>query len=93
MLRKLKEPKLKSFNLKADKLVAKINALSPIPGAWFKHKETRFKVIKAEISDLEGQPGKVLNDELTIGCLNKSIKINLIQKKEKILKAQEFLAC
>ena len=35
-------------------LIAKINGLSPYPGAWFRHKGKRFKIIKAEEFDQIG---------------------------------------
>ena len=52
----------------------------------------RYKVLKATLSDLEGQPGSVLDNSLTIACGGKSIKIEEIQRQGKSKqKTAEFL--
>ena len=71
------------WNEKADKVLAKINGLNPTPGAWFEHKKIRYKIFKAEISNLSGEPGEVLNDSLSISCKDQSINILEIQKEGK----------
>jgi methionyl-tRNA formyltransferase len=77
----------------AQKLIAKIKGLNPNPGVWFKHKGTRIKIIEAEISDFQGLQGEVLTNDLTVGCQNKAIKINLLQKEgKKVLNTKSFLA-
>ena len=81
------------WNENAKKLIAKINGLSPYPGAWFKHNGIRIKIIEAELSDNQGEIGEVLSNDLVIGCNDKAIKINLIQKEGKTaLDAKSFLA-
>ena len=76
----------------AQKIIAKINGLYPNPGAWFLFQGKRYKVLKATLSDLKGQPGTVLDTNLTIACGNKSITIQEIQRQGKnIQKATEFL--
>jgi methionyl-tRNA formyltransferase len=81
------------WNLPAKELVAKINGLSPFPGAWFEHKKNRLKIIKAEETNLKGNIGEVINNNLIIGCLDKSIKITQIQKEgKKTLNTNEFIA-
>ena len=80
------------WNEKAQKVIAKINSLSPFPGAWFKHNGKRIKILEAELSDNQGKIGEVLTDNLVVGCNDKSIKINLIQKEGKtVLDAKSFL--
>ena len=82
-----------NWNENAQKLIAKINGLSPYPGAWFKHNGIRIKIIEAELSDNQGMIGEVLTNDLVIGCNDKAIKINLIQKEGKtVLDAKNFLA-
>ena len=77
----------------AQKIIANINGLSPYPGAWFKHKGLRIKILEAELSDNHGKIGEVLTDDLVIGCNDKAIRINLIQKEGKaVLDAKNFLA-
>ena len=74
------------------RIIAKINGLYPNPGAWFLFRGERYKILKATLSDFEGQPGTVLDDNLTIACGTKSIKIQEIQRQGKNKqKATEFL--
>ena len=81
------------WNVDAKSLIAKINGLSPYPGAWFRHKGKRFKIIKAEELNQTGTAGQVLDNNLTIGCKYNSIKILSLQKEgKKILNIKEFLA-
>ncbi len=67
----------------AKKVLAKINGLNPNPGAWFRYNNERYKVWKAEISDKTGVIGKTIDESLTIGCKDQSIKIIEIQKEGK----------
>ena len=77
----------------SQKLIAKINGLNPYPGVWFSHKGNRIKILEAEIADNQGKAGEVLVENLTVGCKDKSIKINLLQKEgKKVLSAKSFLA-
>jgi methionyl-tRNA formyltransferase len=76
----------------AIKIIAKINGLYPNPGAWFLFQGERYKILKATLSDLEGQSGSVLDDNLTVACGSKSIKVQEIQRQGKSKqKAAEFL--
>ena len=87
-----KEAKI-NWNDTAQKLIAKINGLSPYPGAWFMHKNSRIKIIEAEASSIQGNKGEVLTNDLVIGCQKNSIKINLLQKEgKKALDTNSFLA-
>ena len=73
--------------------MAKINGLNPAPGAWFEYNGIRHKILKAEISNLSGVPGKVLNENLVIGCKEKSISVKEIQKEgKKKLTIKNFLS-
>ena len=58
----------------ALKIVRRINAYNPNPGAWFMWKNKRVKILKAMEVDIDAVPGKVVDDDLTIGCGNKSIR-------------------
>ena len=81
-----------NWNLDASKVLAHIHGLSPNPGSWFLHKNERFKVLRAEPSKDGGKPGSVLDENLTIGCKSKSIKILELQRQGKNKKtAKEFL--
>ncbi len=82
-----------NWNEEAHKLVAKINGLNPYPGVWFKHNGTRIKIIEAEVSDHHGKKGEVITSDLIIGCKDKAIKINFLQKEgKKALNTKSFLA-
>jgi len=75
-----------------EKIIGKINGLYPYPGSWFMFKGERYKVLRAEISNLKGKPGEVLSQNLDVGCGNNSIKIIEIQRQgKKVQKFKEFL--
>ena len=88
-----KKESIIDWNTSAKELIAKINGLNPSPGAWFEHLKTRIKIIKAKEVNQEGNIGEVLDNELTIGCKDKAIKILSIQKEgKKVLDSKSFLA-
>ena len=81
-----------NWNISADQILGLINGLSPTPGAWFINKGERYKILKAELGNLNGEPGIVLTENLEIGCKEKSIKILEIQREgKKVQKSGEFL--
>ncbi|MEO6248857.1 MAG: methionyl-tRNA formyltransferase [Sphingomicrobium sp.] len=45
-----------------------VRAFAPAPGAWFEAKGERVKLLAVEVVAPSGNPGQVLDDELTIGC-------------------------
>ena len=81
------------WSLPANNIIAKINGLNPFPGVWFLHKGTRFKIVEAIEVDQSGQIGEVLDNNLTVACKQKAIRVLLIQREgKKILKTKDFLA-
>ncbi len=72
-----------NWNESAKKILAKINALNPNPGAWFQYNEERHKVWKAKIVNKNSDVGKIIDDKLTIACNDQSIRILEIQKEGK----------
>ena len=81
-----------SWNNSAKKLVRKINALYPFPGAFFLYKGERHKILKAEPSNTKGDSGVILNENFEIGCAENSIKILEIQREgKKVQKIGEFM--
>jgi len=70
-----------NWNLKANKVIRHVHALSPNPGAWFEYKNERFKVLRAIKSEKSGKAGNVLDEKLTIGCKSDSIQILEIQRQ------------
>jgi len=52
----------------AEEIERQARAFNPVPGAWFEVNGERLKLLAAEITDVSGAPGEVLDDQLTIGC-------------------------
>lgn len=86
-----KESEIK-WDESSQKLIAKIKGLNPYPGVWFKHKGNRIKIIEAEPTEIQGNPGEVLSEDLIVGCQDKAIKIRFLQKEgKKVLDSKSFL--
>ena len=86
-----KESKI-MWDQKADIILAKINGLNPKPGAWFELAGSRYKIWKAKIINLQGNPGELINKNMTICCKDKAIQILEIQKEgKKKLSIKDFL--
>ncbi|MCE3230273.1 MAG: methionyl-tRNA formyltransferase [Alphaproteobacteria bacterium] len=61
--------------------VRKIQAFTPWPGVWFEHEGVRLKVLAAEaITHITGEPGTVLDDQLTIACGEGALRIKILQR-------------
>ena len=80
------------WNERSENIIAKINGLSPKPGAFFIFKGERYKILKAEVGNRTGKPGEIISDYMEIACGdNKSIKITEIQRQGKMVqKIEEF---
>jgi methionyl-tRNA formyltransferase len=57
-----------------------VRAFNPWPGAFFEYENERIKVLAAEISELSGEAGTVLDHGLTIACGEGSIVPSLVQR-------------
>ena len=80
------------FNSKASELEARVRGLAPTPGAWFEYKKERFKVFSAEVVEGNGKAGSIINDNLTIACGKKALKILEIQKQGKnVMRVSDLL--
>ena len=71
------------WNQNAKKIIAKINALHPNPGCWFKLFDTRIKIIKAKEIDKTGDAGTILDDKMTIACAKNAVQILELKKEGK----------
>ena len=71
------------WNQNAKKIIAKINALHPNPGCWFKLFDTRIKIIKAKEIDKIGVPGTILDNKMTIACAKNALQILELKKEGK----------
>ena len=87
-----KESEIK-WNIPSKKLIAKINGLTPKPGAWFLHKGSRIKIIEAIHVAKSGKEGEILENDLTIACKENAIRVLKVQKEgKKVLDIKDFLA-
>ena len=76
----------------AKKISGKVKGLFPYPGAWFTFNDVRYKILVSEVSFFKGKVGYVLDDQLTVGCGNNSLKIIKLQREgKKAQMSKEFL--
>ncbi len=75
-----KEEAKLDFSADADQVERQIRAFNPIPGAWFEFQGERIKLLAADISDLSGEPGIVLDHGLAIACGKGSIVPTSVQR-------------
>ena len=75
-----KEEAKLDFSADADQVERQIRAFNPIPGAWFEFQGERIKLLAADISDLSGEPGIVLDHGLAIACSKGSIVPTSVQR-------------
>jgi methionyl-tRNA formyltransferase len=69
-----------------------IRALSPFPGAWFEARGERIKVLRASLASGEGEPGAVLDEQLTIACGEGAVRLDVVQRAgKKPVKSDDFL--
>ncbi len=80
------------WNLSAQDICNKIHGLSHQPGAWFEHNGIRIKILKCELAELEGEPGRVLDPDMALACGKDSIRPTLIQRQGKSpMERRDFL--
>lgn len=84
------------FTKTATEVANHIRGLSPFPGAWFEAnlggKPERIKVLRAWSIAKDGEPGLLLDGELTIACGEGAIRIEELQRAGKQpMKAADFL--
>jgi len=73
-----------NWNDSAERIIGKINGLYPTPGAFFMFKGERYKILKAEIGNVIGNPGEIVSDYMEVVCgNNQSIKVSEIQRQGK----------
>jgi methionyl-tRNA formyltransferase len=67
--------------------------LSPFPGAWFEYANAgRIKVLRSTKANGAGEPGRVLDDELTVACGEGAIRLLELQRAgRQPMHAGEFL--
>jgi methionyl-tRNA formyltransferase len=67
--------------------------LSPFPGAWFEHASAgRIKVLRSTKGSGAGEPGRVLDNALTVACAEGAVRLLELQRGgRKPMRADEFL--
>ena len=81
-----------NWNDKAKNILAKINGLYPNPGSWFYLGESRIKILEAREITAKGEPGEIINEKLSIACLENAIQILKLKKEGKnAMSADNFL--
>ena len=67
--------------------------LSPFPGAWFEHAGAgRIKVLRSTKGSGAGEPGRLLDDELTVACGEGAVRLLELQREgRKPMRVDEFL--
>ena len=68
------------FAQAAEAVERQIRAFNPLPGAFFEYRGERIRLLAAEISDLGGAPGTVLDHCLAIACGSGSVVPTLVQR-------------
>ncbi len=64
----------------AEEIERQVRAFAPAPGAWFEASGERIKLLQAEGVDLTGEPGRVLDNHLTIACGRGSLRPMTVQR-------------
>ena len=68
------------FTRSAEEVERQVRAFNPVPGAFFEHESERIKVLAAELSELSGEAGTVLDHGRAIACGSGSIVPTLVQR-------------
>jgi len=76
----------------AELIEREVRAFAPFPGAWFELDGERIKLLKARVIGVNGAPGTVLDEVLTIACGDAAIRPLTMQRAGKpAMSAEEFL--
>ena len=76
----------------AEDIERLIRAFSPWPGSWFEVKGERIKILSAQVENINGVPGTVMDDKLTISCGVDGLRLNTVQRAGKSpMTVAEFL--
>jgi len=76
----------------AVEIERQVRAFAPSPGAWFEASGERVKLLEAQTADASGNPGEVLDEQLTIACGAGAIRPLTIQRAGRgVMTAEELL--
>jgi len=77
----LREEGQLDWRTSAQTCFRRIRAFTPWPGVWFEHNGIKLKVLDAEIiPTLRGEPGTILDDQLTIACGEEALRLKTLQR-------------
>jgi methionyl-tRNA formyltransferase len=72
------------WSASAETVRAHIHALSAFPGAYTEVRRgasrERLKVLRSEVIDVSGTVGRIVDDQLTIACAQKAIRLLRVQR-------------
>ncbi len=60
-----------------------VRAFTPWPGAFFEYEGERVKVLAAGAAEGSGEPGTVLDDQLTVACGSGALRLTRVQRAGK----------
>ncbi len=76
-----------NWSLPGAELHNRIRALSPYPGAWFEAllggKAERVKVLRSVLVPGKGEPGALLDANLTVACGSQAVRLTQVQRAGK----------
>jgi methionyl-tRNA formyltransferase len=76
----------------AAEIDREVRAFVPTPGSWFSVGDERIRLLMADLVDGSGEPGEVLDDQLTIACGEGAIRAWRLQRAGRpALEAPPFL--
>lgn len=76
----------------AELIERETRAFAPFPGSWFELDGERIKLLRTDVIEVDGAPGTVLDDQLTIGCGTAAIRPVTVQRAGKpAMAAADFL--
>ncbi len=69
-----------------------VHALTPWPGTYFEYNNERIKVLAAEVIDMSGTPGTLIDNQATIACSKQALRLLRVQRPNKSpVSGEEFL--
>ncbi len=71
------------WSLPAVEVDRQIRGLSPFPGAWSEIGGQRVKVLASKLAEGQGNPGEVLDENLTIACGTGAVELLRLQRAGK----------
>ena len=76
----------------ADEIERLIRAFMPWPGSWFEAQGERIKILSAQVKNINGVPGTVIDNNLTIACGVGGLQLDTLQRAgKKPMTSAEFL--